>query len=252
MSFLKNLFGKKEPEKAPFSPLRVDVHSHLIPGIDDGSKDMEDSLNLVRALVDLGYQKLITTPHIMSDAFRNTPEIILEGLEKLRGKIKEEGIKVEIEAAAEYYLDEVFVKNLGKVELMSFGGKKRYLLFETSYVSQPMALRDTIFKLKTLGYQPVMAHPERYQYFWEHESIEEVLELKERGCLMQVNLTSFAGNRGRRAAFIAKEMAKANQIDFVGTDLHRMSQVSSIYRAMHNSRELRNIVANDSLRNLEL
>jgi len=252
MGIFKNLFGSSGPSNPPFAALGMDVHSHLIPGIDDGSVDMEDSLQLIRALMDLGYNRFITTPHIMSDAYRNTPEIIQNGLADLKEALDKEGLAVEIEAAAEYYLDEWFIQNLEKTDLLSFGGAKRYLLFETSYVARPMALKETIFRLKTMGFTPIMAHPERYQYFWKYEDVEAIRVLRSRGALMQVNLTSFAGTRGRRAARIARDMAKEGLIDFIGSDLHRMSQIPAIRRAWDISKELRQLVASGSLLNTTL
>ena len=195
MGLFKNLMGQRKAPP-PFSTVKVDIHSHLIPGVDDGAVDMPDSIQLIRDLQGLGYEKLITTPHIMSDAYRNTPEIILGGLEKLQTAVKAEGINIEIEAAAEYYLDEWFSNHLEEADLLSFGGDKKYLLFETSYVAKPLSLQDTIFRLKARGFTPIMAHPERYQYFWEYEDVSPIRTLKERGALMQVNMTSFAGTRG--------------------------------------------------------
>lgn len=251
MGLFQNIFGKRE---APpnYSSLVVDMHSHLIPGIDDGAQTMEQSLDLVRRLQSLGFQRLITTPHIMSDAFRNTPEIILGGLEKLKAALKENDIAVEIEAAAEYYLDEAFIELVEKGELLTFGGEKRYVLYETSLVSKPLSLKDTIFQMKTRGYTPVLAHPERYQYFWDLEDLTPIRSLRSRGTLFQVNLTSFAGTRGRRAARIAKEMAKEGLIDFIGTDLHRKAQVPTLQRALDLSKELRQLLESGSLRNAEL
>ncbi len=251
MGLFKNIFGSGTAAP-PFSPLQVDIHSHLIPGVDDGAVDLEDSLNLIRELHKLGYQKLITTPHVMSDAYRNTPETILGGLEKVRKALKKEGIEVEIEAAAEYYLDEWFIQNLEHTELLPFGGEKKYLLFETSYVARPMSLLDTIFRLKTMGYTPVMAHPERYQYFWGYEDVSPIRTLRQRGALMQVNLTSFAGTRGRRAARISREMAKEGIIDFLGSDLHKLTQVPIIHRAFDICKELRQLVDSGTLLNTSL
>ena len=156
-----SLFGKKkEKQKGP--ALKIDLHSHLIPGIDDGSKSMEESLTLLKGMEALGYEKVITTPHIMFDTYKNTPKIINEGLLSLREAAKFEGIDVEIEAAAEYYLDEGFYDHLHSDEVMSINGK--YLLFETSYVSKPLQLEEMIFEIGTAGYTPLMAHPERYRY----------------------------------------------------------------------------------------
>ena len=251
MGLLQNMFGKKR-EASQLSVLQTDIHSHLIPGIDDGAQTMEESLGMVRKLVTMGYKKLITTPHIMSDAYRNTPEIILSGLEKLREAVREDGLEIEIEAAAEYYLDEAFIENMEKTDFMTFGGTSKYILFETSYVSKPLSLKDAIFKMKALGYAPVLAPPERYQYFWDLEDLGQIRALKKRGALMQVNLTSFAGTRGRRAARIAKDMAKEGLIDFIGTDLHRKAQFAPIQKALENSRELKQLLSGDQLLNKQL
>src|SRR5690349_18476422 len=135
MSFLNKIFGKKEDVNYPpvydYSFLGADMHSHLIPGIDDGSQSMEESLELIRKFKSLGYRKLITTPHIMSDSFRNNPDIILEGLEKLRVAVKEAGIEIELAAAAEYYYDEGFSKLIKEKNLLTLNGN--HVLFEVSY-----------------------------------------------------------------------------------------------------------------------
>lgn len=249
----KQLFGsKKEAGKDGFSLLGTDVHSHLIPGIDDGSPDLSTSLTMIRELYSLGYRKCITTPHIMSDSYPNTPTIIREGLEKLRKGVADAGIEMELEAAAEYYLDEVFTASIESTELLTFGGQNRYLLFETSYISRPLSLNETVFKLQTLGYAPVMAHPERYQYFWREEGLDEIRMLHSRGIKMQVNLSSFTGRQGRRAATIAREMAKEGMIDFLGTDLHRPSQVETVGKALAVSKELRQLLQNSTLLNQQL
>lgn len=248
MGLIQNFFGKKSPLTTLESTV-VDIHSHLIPGVDDGAQTLEESMELIRGLHALGFRKLITTPHIMSDAYRNTPEIILEGLEKLRGAVAAAGLEVELEAAAEYYLDEAFMEKLGRENLMVFGGEKRYLLFETSYVSKPLSLKDAIFQMNAAGYTPVLAHPERYQYFWDIEDLGPLEALRRRGALFQVNLTSFAGTRGRRAARIAKELAKEGLVDFIGSDLHRYSQIGSIQKALEQSRELKHLIESGKLLN---
>ncbi|HHG84349.1 MAG TPA: capsular biosynthesis protein [Bacteroidetes bacterium] len=249
----KQLFGgKKQSGEGSLSVLKTDLHSHLIPGIDDGSPDLETSLEMIRGLMELGYRKFITTPHIMSDAYPNTPEIIRAGLDKLREAVAEAGLDVKLEAAAEYYLDEIFIANLDKVELLTFGGERKFLLFETSYISRPMSLGDTIFRLQSLGYSPVMAHPERYQFFWRESGVDEIRGLRNRGLKMQVNLASFTGRQGRRAAIIAREMAKEGMIDFLGSDLHRPSQVATVGKAPAASKELRQLLQNATLLNQEL
>ena len=252
MSFLQRIFGGTSQDAAPFVKLRADIHSHLIPGIDDGSSSLEESMLMIRKLSVLGYRKLVTTPHIMSDAYRNTPENIRAGLETVRNAIAAEGIPIEIDAAAEYYLDEVFAQTLGSRELLTFGGDKKYILFETSYVASPMVLNDVIFDLLTKGYTPVLAHPERYQYLWNDDAVEEVRKLRARGILVQVNLTSFGGRYSKRAASIARGLAQEGLIDFVGTDLHHPAQLETLQKTYQGSKELRVLIDSGKLRNASL
>lgn len=252
MSFLQRIFGGSSSEAPPFQKLGADIHSHLIPGIDDGSASLEESMIMVRELYALGYRKLITTPHIMSDAYRNTPEGIREGLETLKKAIQQEGIAIEVEAAAEYYLDEIFAQTLGSRELLTFGGEHKYLLFETSYVAQPMVLNDVVFELNTKGYTPVLAHPERYQYLWNEDAVQEVQNLCSRGMKIQVNLTSFGGRYSKRAASIARDLANEGLIDFIGTDLHRPVQLDTLKKAYQSSKELRLLIDSGRLLNASL
>ncbi len=217
-------FFKKKEEKKPAPRLKVDLHSHLIPGIDDGSQSMEESLSLLRGMKSLGYEKVITTPHIMSDAYKNTPKNIKEGLIKLRETALNEGIEIEIDAAAEYYLDDGFVDLLEQGEMMTVNGK--YLLFETSYVSKPLRTEEMIFEITSAGYTPIMAHPERYRYI--KEPMQEYGRFKELGVLFQVNLNSFGGHYGRSAKVLADFLSKNGMIDYLGSDVHHQKHVSSL------------------------
>lgn len=240
------------PEDFIYQSLKCDLHSHLIPGIDDGAPDMEKSLELVRSLIRLGFQKAITTPHIMADSYPNTPAIILSGLEQLREAVQAAGLEFELEAAAEYYVDDNFAEQMEKQELLTFGGKRRFLLFEMSYTDRPLSLDTIIFQLQTLGYTPVLAHPERYQFFWEGDGVKEIEKLREKGALLQVNLTSLAGTRGKRASGIARDLIREELVDFLGTDLHRMEQVPALSRAWQVSRELREVLESGILKNRRL
>ncbi len=182
---LFSLFKKKAPQ------LKIDLHSHLIPGIDDGSQSMEESLNLLKGMEKLGYEKVITTPHIMADSYKNTPDIINRGLLMLRMEAKKANISLSIEAAAEYYLDDGFIQLLQKGNMLTIS-KDEYLLFETSYMAKPINLEEMIFDIGAAGYVPLLAHPERYRYIKEPE--KEYGRLKELGVLFQVNLNSFSGH----------------------------------------------------------
>jgi len=240
-------FFKKKEEKKPAPRLRVDLHSHLIPGIDDGSQSMEESLVLLRGIEALGYQKVITTPHIMADAYRNTPKIIKNGLTKLREAASKEGIDVKIDAAAEYYLDDGFVDLLEKGEMMTVKGK--YLLFETSYVSKPLKTEEMIFEITSAGYTPIMAHPERYRYIKDPK--KEYGRFKELGVLFQVNLNSFGGHYGKSAKVLAEFLSKNGMIDYLGSDVHHQKHVDSL-KSIFQSDAYRKIFKHNKILNHEL
>lgn len=217
-------FFKKREKKRGESLLKIDLHSHLIPSIDDGSQSMEESLTLLKGMEDLGYKKVITTPHIMSDTYKNTPQIINSGLYALRKAATAVGIQIEIEAAAEYYLDDGLSDLLEKGDILSVGGE--YLLFETSYFSRPIQMEEMIFEIGTAGYKPLMAHPERCRYIRDPQ--KEYGRLKELGVMFQVNLNSFGGHYGKSAKNLADFLSKEGMIDFLGSDVHHKKQVETL------------------------
>ncbi len=225
---LQNLFGKPKPVLPDYSVFVTDMHSHLIPGIDDGAQDLEQSVELVLALRELGFSKLITTPHIMSDHYKNTPEIILLGLEELRAELVQRNIDIPIEAAAEYYFDEEFLPKLEKEELLNFGSK--YLLFELSYINYPENFPEAVFKLMVKGYKPVLAHPERYPFWFK--DLEGLKKLRMSGLLLQINLNSLAGYYGPEPKIMAEKLIAERMVDFIGTDCHNMRHVDALKRAL--------------------
>jgi len=225
MGLFKNIFGgSKKLENIDLSVLKTDMHSHLIPGIDDGSKSMEDSLMMLRKFAELGYKKVITTPHVMSDFYKNTPEIILAGLEKVRTAIKAEGLEIEIDAAAEYYLDFKFDELILKKELLTFGDN--HVLFELSFNDEPPRVKDSVFNMITEGYRPILAHVERYPfYFNQWEKIEDY---KTRGVLLQLNINSLSGHYGPQVKKMAEQLISRGWIDVVGSDCHHMGHLQML------------------------
>lgn len=246
MGWLSSIFGSAQAE-ADLGQLRTDIHSHLIPGIDDGATSMEDSLNLIRGLHSLGYTKLITTPHIMSDFYKNTPEIILSGLEKVREAVKQEGIPVELHAAAEYYCDSNFEKSIDDKTLLTFGEK--YVLFELSYLNLTENFETVTFKLQMEGYIPVLAHPERYPYWYQ--SFNKYEELRDKGILLQINLASITGHYGTVAKRISERLIEQNMVSFLGTDTHKMSHVD-VFRKARKEPALKKLIESGSLLNTQL
>ena len=227
---LFNLFRKKA-EDVPginFSRIKTDLHSHLIPGIDDGAQDMEESIALIKKMMELGFTKMITTPHIMADFYRNTSDSILTGLDLLREELNSREINVEIDAAAEYYLDETFENKLNKGDILTLGDK--YVLFELSFVNYPQNLFEIIDKILQKGYTPLLAHPERYSYL--SVSIENYERLKAAGCYLQLNTLSLTGHYGKVSQNIAEQMIDHYQVDFLGSDLHRMKHAEGLLKSL--------------------
>ena len=245
MSLFGHLF-KSELLKEPLdlSVLGADMHSHFIPGIDDGSENMEKSLEMARAMVNIGYKKLVTTPHILMDYFKNTPDIIHRGLEKLRTALDEAQIPVKVEAAAEYMLDEGFVKKFHAGELLTFG--KKYLLIELSSYMPPENLYQVFFDLKLEGFEPILAHPERYSYW--HHNFEQYVTLKDREILFQVNLPSLTGFYSSHVQKIAEQLIDNNMVDFVGTDLHNMEYFEQVNKSRY-SKHLEKLLQSGKLLN---
>jgi tyrosine-protein phosphatase YwqE len=201
------------------------MHSHLLPGIDDGSPDMETSLQLIRGMTELGFSKLITTPHIMWDMYKNTNEIILGKLELLRAAVKGEGLAVEINAAAEYFLDDyVFGLLKNNEPLLTISGKM--VLVEFSLAHPSMSLKDILFEMQMQGYQPIIAHPERYIYLEGNKEFYE--ELKDIGCLFQLNTLSLSNHYGKSVHELAQYLIKKGYYDLIGTDLHHFRHLDGL------------------------
>jgi protein-tyrosine phosphatase len=224
----KNIFSTSKPALTDFSAVKADMHSHLIPGIDDGAKTIDDSIALARRMHELGYKKLITTPHIQHDFFRNTPEIILNGLEKVRKALKSENIPLQIEAAAEYLLDDGFEEKATNGDLLSFSD--RYILVELSYFNPNPNLKSFVFNLQVDGYKVILAHPERYTYWFSDFSKYE--DLKDRGVFFQVNLVSLVGFYPDPVKKMAEKLMEKGMIDFVGTDMHNMNYMQALEKCL--------------------
>lgn len=210
-----SIFKKKVYPKTDLSALGCDMHSHLLPGIDDGSPDAETSYKLIQGLIDLGYKKLITTPHIMWDLYKNNAQSI-DAAHDILKKVPEQLI-LPLHTAAEYYLDNHFDQFLlNDTPLLTI--KEQWVLVEFSFVTVPVNLKQTLFNLQINGYQPVLAHPERYLYFGDDKKKYD--ELHEAGCFFQLNLLSLNGYYGKGPQELAEYLIKKKYVDLLGTDLH--------------------------------
>lgn len=222
MGLFSTLFGKKEAA-FPFdlSQLKTDMHSHLLPGIDDGSATMDETIAMLAKFERLGYKKVITTPHIMNEVYNNTPTIIREGLKNVQETAKSAGLHIQLEAAAEYYFDDTLIEQVKKHDVLSFGDN--YVLVEFSFHSQPDNEHRLFFEMQMEKYKPILAHFERYPYF--HGSLKKAIEYREKGVNIQVNLNSLSGHYGPHVQKQAEKLIDANLVDFVGSDCHRIQHL---------------------------
>lgn len=222
MFFLKS---KKIPLNDFFPEGFIDIHSHLLPGIDDGAKDLNNSIELIQKMSSYGIKNFITTPHILGDLYPNTPEIINSKLTEVKNELVKRGITdIAIKAAAEYMLDEEFSIILEKENILTL--KDNLVLVEMSYFSPPNNLFDILFQLGLKGYKPVLAHPERYNSY--HKNFRVFQKLKNAGCLFQLNLLSLTENYGKEVQKTAERLLKENMYDFVATDTHNLNHLDSL------------------------
>jgi len=215
---------KSNPRKY-FEQLNADIHSHLLPGLDDGVNTPEESLTVIKKLVSLGYKKIITSPHLRSDLFPNTREGILEKYELIKAMITEEGIVVEFEVAAEYFIDDHFEELIKNPEhLLTFGDG--YILIEASFINEPAQLKDVIFYLNAQGLKPILVHPERYQFFALDKN--RMLEINQMNILWQINLMSITGYYGKAIQKLAEWMIEKKMVHFLGSDCHHLKHVEEL------------------------
>lgn len=217
-------FSKKRiPLTDFFTNSFVDIHSHLLPGIDDGAKDIDTSIALILKMASYGIKNFITTPHVLGSVYPNSTAVIKEKLVVVQKELEKREIKgISIQAAAEYMLDEEFSALLEQKDILVL--KDNYILVEMSYFSAPINLYEVLFKIQLKGYKPVLAHPERYNFY--HSDFKSYYKLKQAGCLFQLNLLSLTDQYGKGVQKISKKLLKENLYDFVGTDTHHQNHLA--------------------------
>ena len=217
-------FKKKEIPLINFFPKGfVDIHSHLLPGIDDGAKDLDRSIELILKMHSYGIKKIITTPHVLGDVYQNSSSTIKEKLKEVKDELIKRDIKdISIEAAAEYMMDEQFSELLENDDILTL--KDNFVLVEMSYFSAPLNVYDILFQIQLKGYKPILAHPERYNFY--HNDLNHYHKLKKAGCLFQLNLLSLTEQYGKGVQKISQKLLKENLYDFVGTDTHHHNHLA--------------------------
>jgi len=241
-------FFKKQTVVPDLSFIGVDMHSHLIPGIDDGLKTVEETVAYVKELQALGYKKLICTPHILSGVHDNTPETITAAYEIAKKALADEGVSVVLEFAAEYMIDEYFEKHIKSSDkLLTFGDNN--ILIEMSYLAMPYNLYEVIFELQMRGYNPILAHPERYSFF--HGNFEKYEELRDRGIPFQLNMLSLSGYYGKEIKKISEKLINKKMVEFIGTDMHHTNHLNAT-KAFVATKEFYDLVKDIPLMNKSL
>ena len=229
MSF--SFFFKKKKQNL-FKGL-IDFHNHLLPGIDDGSKSIEQSLEMLNIYNELGIEKLIATPHVFKDLYPNTPKTIKKSYDSLIPSLIDKETKV-LGYGAEYMVDEFFLKELNKKnELLTCF--ENHVLIEIPFFGQLKMLEEALFKLQNMGYTPILAHAERYIAI---ESLKKIRELKARGAKMQLNALSLIGFYGKEVKEKSFKFLRSQLYDFVSTDAHSPYQLKKLKEIYLKKKEL--------------
>jgi protein-tyrosine phosphatase len=217
---LNRWFSKAQKYYGDFAFLQADMHSHLLFGIDDGSRNIEETIFFIEALKKLGYSTFIMTPHILSDLYPNSKGTIQPVFNQVKSNFPETNLQY----AAEYMIDSDFDMAVETADLLTF--HNNYVLVEMSYLGESKNFRDIIFKLRVKGFQPVLAHPERYGYW--HRNYKKYEEAKDLGCMLQLNILSVIGYYGPAVRDTAFKLLSDHFYDFAGTDLHHEKHLNAM------------------------
>ncbi|MDO6803393.1 histidinol phosphatase [Wenyingzhuangia sp. 1_MG-2023] len=220
-----SFFDKKIKPSELFPPGFVDIHSHLLPGIDDGAKNIETSIEIIQKMQALGISNFRTTPHVLGGVWENSSTTIKEKEALLKTELKAKGMdSIQLYASAEYMMDDYFYNLLMKNDIIPL--KDNYLLVEMSFLNPPFNLSDIIFQIQVKGYKPVLAHPERYIYY--HDDFSKYEKLIAAGCLFQLNLYALANHYGKGVTKVAMQLLKKGMYTYVGTDTHHLRHLYAI------------------------
>ncbi len=198
--------------------LLVDIHSHILPNLDDGSKSITETIEICKKMAELGFQKMIVTPHNQKDWFNNPPEKIVDALNKTNVALSIHRVPIILQAASEYYLDDLFISKIKAKEVLTFGNN--HVLFELSPFIPDKNLFNHIELILNAGYTPVLAHPERYIYFYNQKAIyHKLIELDVK---FQLNLISLSNKVSIELRNIAEYLVDNDLISFCGSDTHSL------------------------------
>ncbi len=237
-----NLFKSKPTLKELIPKGFVDIHSHILPGIDDGAKNVKESIELISEMKKMGFSKIIGTPHSFPGLYNNTTATIKNSYNMLVSNLTNQ---VKINYASEYMLDNSLIKKVKKKKILCL--KNKYVLVEMSYLAAPINLKEIIYEINVNGYIPILAHPERYIFF--HNDYKKFKKLKDMGCLFQGNLLSYTGYYGKHIEKISVKLINDKFIDFVGSDIHSSRHLRAFNRKIVNTNinSLQEIIENNNI-----
>ena len=214
-----NLFKSKPTLRELIPDGFIDIHSHVLPGIDDGAKDIKESIELLKGMEKLGFSKVIGTPHTYPGMYNNNDESIVCSYDKI---IKSKKADISVSYASEYMAGKYLIEKVEEKKILTL--KENYVLVESNFSGEPQGFEEIIFKIKINGFNPVVAHPERYIYYFNNK--RKYFKLKNMGCKFQLNLLSTTGYYGDHIAKISDYLLKNNLIDFVGSDIHNKNHIN--------------------------
>lgn len=217
-----NFFSKeKKPAKFWFN---TDIHCHVLPAIDDGAQNIDQSLAIISDLCDMGIDRIIASPHITQITFENTPQTLQQAQQQLDEALLNTDLNVTVTHAAENRIDDLLAENIKNNTLLTLPGN--YLLIENAFIQEPMQLDELVFDLQVRGYRPILAHPERYPYYHLHP--DRYKHLHRNNLLFQINALSLAGAYGKQQKKMAEWLIDNQLVDFVGTDVHNTTHTATL------------------------
>ncbi len=216
-------FFKKETSK-PQMPYATEVHCHILPGIDDGAPDVEHSIALIGQMNEWGVNRIIATPHVTEISFENNAETIGDAYARLTAECDLASMGMSLCYSAEYRMDDNFLGIVERNEIIPM--PNNHVLIENSFLQPFWNIKELVFELQSKGYDTILAHPERYAYYYEDKNT--YIDLHSRGCEFQVNLLSLAGYYGKKTKEVAEWLLAKGLIDYLGSDLHHRAHAEAL------------------------
>lgn len=217
-----SFFSKK---RSPIEfPVHTDIHCHIIPGVDDGSPDPKTSADLIENMQRWGIRRIIASPHFTQGTFENSTATLDPALAALKDELKARGNDIDVTYSGEYRIDDFLQQKLDANDITLMPGG--HMIIENSFLQEPWNIDQLVFDLQVRGIRPILAHPERYSYYYN--KFKRYRQLHEAGLAFQINVLSLAGAYGKAEQKIAEQLIAEGLVDYLGTDLHRQRHVEAI------------------------